>query len=68
MRVMEGSEGEQDRTIAGKLIYSLPSKGVDGIIPGFTELPLLLGKEMESDDIVNPARFVAEASVKYAIE
>ena len=66
-RVMEGRDDENDRALMLEAIGQLRSKNVDGIIPGCTEIPLLLGKEMDSDDLVNPAQLLAEAAVKYAI-
>ena len=66
-RVMEGRDDENDRALMLEAIGQLRSKNVDGIISGCTEIPLLLGKEMDSDDLVNPAQLLAEAAVKYAI-
>jgi aspartate racemase len=66
-RVMEGRDDENDRAIMLKAITDLRDKKVDGIIPGCTEIPLLLGKEMDAPDLVNPAQLLAEAAVKYAL-
>jgi len=66
-RVMEGRDDEDDRAIILEAIQELRNKKVDGIIPGCTEIPLLLGKEMNADDLVNPAQLLAEAAVKYAL-
>jgi len=66
-RVMEGRDDENDRALMLEALGQLRSKNVDGIIPGCTEIPLLLDKEMDSDDLVNPAQLLAEAAVKYAI-
>ena len=66
-RVMEGRDDENDRAIVLKAITDLRNKKVDGIIPGCTEIPLLLGKEMDASDLVNPAQLLAEAAVKYAL-
>ena len=66
-RVMEGRDDEIDRSIMLEAVNELRNKKVDGIIPGCTEIPLLLGKEMEADDLVNPAQLLAEAAVKYAL-
>jgi len=67
VRVMEGRDDENDRALMLEALGQLRSKNVDGIIPGCTEIPLLLDKEMDSDDLVNPAQLLAEAAVKYAI-
>ncbi len=66
-RVMEGRDDENDRAIMLEALSELRSKKVDGIIPGCTEIPLLLGKEIDAIDLVNPAQLLAEAAVKYAL-
>jgi len=66
-RVMEGRDDENDRAIMLEAVTELRNKKVDGIIPGCTEIPLLLGKEMEAVDLINPAQLLAEAAVKYAM-
>lgn len=66
-RVMEGRDDENDRAIMFEALLELRSKKVDGIIPGCTEIPLLLGREMDAVDLVNPAQLLAEAAVKYAV-
>jgi len=49
-RVMEGRDDDTDRAIISEAIGELRNKKVDGIIPGCTEIPLLLGKEAEAVD------------------
>lgn len=66
-RVMEGRDDENDKAVMLEAVRELRSKKVDGIIPGCTEIPLLLGKEMDAADLVNPAQLLAEAAVKYAL-
>ena len=66
-RVMEGRDDENDRAIMLEAISELRSKKVDGIIPGCTEIPLVIGKEIDAIDLVNPAQLLAEAAVKYAL-
>jgi aspartate racemase len=66
-RVMEGRDDEHDRSILIEAIQDLRDKKVDGIIPGCTEIPLLLAKEMDADDLVNPAQLLAEEAIKYAV-
>lgn len=66
-RVMEGRDDETDRATMLEAINELRNKKVDGIIPGCTEIPLLLGKEMDATDLVNPAQLLAEAAVRYAL-
>lgn len=66
-RVMEGRDDENDRAIILHAINELRNKKVDGIIPGCTEIPLLLGKEMNAVDLINPAQLLAEAAIKRAL-
>ena len=66
-RVMEGRDDDTDRAIISEAISELRNKKVDGIIPGCTEIPLLLGNEAEAVDLVNPAQLLAEAAIKYAL-
>jgi aspartate racemase len=66
-RVMEGRDDENDRAIMMEAITELRNKKVDGIIPGCTEIPLLLGKEMGAVDLINPAQLLAEAAVQYSL-
>lgn len=42
----------------------LRSRGVDGIILGCTELPLLLEADLADADLLNPGALLAEASVR----
>jgi len=39
---------------------------VDGVVLGCTEIPLLLGEDAESTDLVNPVALLAEAAVRLA--
>lgn len=66
-KVMEGRDGPEDVELVRKAIAHLRSKKVDGIILGCTELPLLLGKEADGPDFINPSQVLAEAAVRRAI-
>ena len=66
-RVMEGHEDEADHAIVIEAINQLRNKNVDGIIPGCTEIPLLLKEDMDAPDILNPAQLVAEAAIKFSL-
>jgi len=66
-RVMEGRDDENDRLMMLEAVSEVRNKKVDGIIPGCTEIPLLLGKDMEAVDLINPAQLLAEAAVQYAL-
>jgi aspartate racemase len=67
MKVMEGREDEASASVALEAVDALRARKLDGIILGCTEIPLLLGKNAVSDDLLNPAELLAEAAVNYAI-
>lgn len=64
-KVMEGRDDAESRAIALQAVSNLREKGVDGVILGCTEIPLLLDK---ADDLINPAQLLAETAVRYASE
>jgi aspartate racemase len=66
-RVMEGREDETDRAVAMEAITQLRNKKVDGIIPGCTEIPFLLGENMRASDLLNPVQLLAEATVRFCL-
>lgn len=65
--LMEGHADEKARKVVLGAVELLRSKGVDGIILGCTELPLLLGKYSQAPDLINPAELLAQAAVRKAI-
>jgi aspartate racemase len=60
-------EGRTTDRAAHDALETLRGRGVDGIIPGCTEIPLLLGADMDAPDLVNPVQLLAEAAVKFAV-
>lgn len=68
MALMEGRSGREEAEAASQAVEALRGKGVDGIILGCTEIPLLLGDATNAPDLINPAALLAEAAVKYALE
>ena len=66
--VMEGRMPADSVALAAEAVDTLRSPGVDGVILGCTELPLLLGTTAEGSDLINPAQLLAEAAVRYAME
>lgn len=64
-QVMAGLDDANSRAIAQQAVNNLREKGVDGIILGCTEIPLLLAA---ADDLINPAQLLAETAVSYASE
>jgi len=66
--LMAGQEDASSRAVALEAVETLRKRNVDGIILGCTEIPLLLGKQAEAPDLINPAWLLAEAAVKYAME
>jgi aspartate/glutamate racemase len=65
--VMEGREGAVETGHALAAVAALRAAGVDGIILGCTEIPLLVGKDGEAADLINPAALLAEAAVRLAL-
>jgi aspartate racemase len=66
--VMEGAEGAAERAVARDAVGALRGAGVDGVVLGCTEIPLLLGEASEDADLVNPLALLAEATVRLAME
>lgn len=62
-----GQAGPADSAAVSWAVESLRGRGVDGIILGCTELPLLLGEAAGAPDLINPAALLAEAAVRRAI-
>ncbi|HEY5745777.1 MAG TPA: amino acid racemase [Chryseolinea sp.] len=67
MRVMEGRDTAEDHAIALEVVYQLRNQNVDGIIPGCTEIPLLLKENLDDIGFVHPIQLLAEAAVKQAM-
>ena len=68
LALMEGRETDAFRQLAHDAIAALRGRGVDGIILGCTEIPLLLGAAADAPDLLNPAQLLAEAAVAKAIK
>jgi aspartate racemase len=66
--VMEGRANKASASVTSEAVYQLFRRGVDGVVLGCTELPLLLGAAAEVSTLVNPAQLVAEAALRRAIE
>ena len=67
MRVMEGRDDAGDKTVVKMIIDEFRAREVDGIIPGCTEIPLMLGEHMNSPDLIDPAKLLAAAAVKHSM-
>jgi aspartate racemase len=68
LALMAGEAGPEGKTTAQEAVDTLRATGVDGVILGCTEIPLLLGNASEAPDLINPAPLLAEAAVRFAIE
>ncbi len=64
----EGRDGPETVRTAMEAVAELRGREVDWIILGCTEIPLLLGKETNAPDLINPAQLLAEAAVRHATE
>jgi aspartate racemase len=65
--VMEGTVGAPERAAAERAIVALREEGVDGIILGCTEIPLLLADVDGDPGLINPAQLLAETAVEMAL-
>ena len=65
--VMEGRDDKADTVAALDAVATLRARGVDSVVLGCTEIPLLLGDEGEAADLINPAALLAEAAVRLAM-
>lgn len=68
MQVMDGSNDAESTAAARQAVTALRSQGVQGIILGCTEIPLLLEADLGDVDLINPGALLAEAAVRHAIE
>ena len=66
LRLMEGRPPEGSPAL--EAIDALRSRGVDGVVLGCTEIPLLLERHSEAQDLVNPLQILARAAVLRALE
>jgi aspartate racemase len=64
--VMAGQVDASGRRQAEDAVATLRRRGVDGVILGCSELPLILGEKAEAADLVNPIALLAEAAVERA--
>jgi aspartate racemase len=65
--VMEGRNGGTETDAARSAVAMLRAAPVDGVVLGCTEIPLLLGDEAETKDLVSPLALLAEAAVRLAV-
>lgn len=66
--VSSGDDGPAESAVAREAVDYLRERGVDGVILGCTEIPLLLGPDADAPDLINPLALLAEAAVKHAME
>jgi aspartate racemase len=65
--VMEGRDDKADAEAARDAVGMLRTRGVDRVLLGCTEIPLLLRDDGEAPDLINPAALLADAAVRHAI-
>jgi aspartate racemase len=64
--VMEGRAGAAEVQAARDAVETLRAARVDGVLLGCTEIPLLLGRDAEKRDLVDPLALLADAAVRRA--
>ncbi len=67
LQVMDGSNDVQSTEAARRAVATLRKRGVEGIILGCTEIPLLLEADLDDADLLNPGALLAVAAVRYAL-
>lgn len=67
MRMQEGRANAEDTQAVRDAVDYLRARQVNGIILGCTELPLLLHTYADAPDLINPAQFLSEAAIRYAL-
>lgn len=65
---MAGQTTAEHRALAGEAVEIMRARGVEAIILGCTEIPLLLGDDAQAPDLINPLWLLADAAVRHAIE
>lgn len=66
-QLMEGRDTPGSATVARDAVAALRKRGVDGVILGCTEIPLLLREAGDAPDLINPTQMIAERAVKAAM-
>ena len=66
-RLMSGETGYELGAVAREAVASLRSQGVDGVILGCTEIPLLLAEDSVAPDLVNPMDYFINVVLDRAI-
>jgi aspartate racemase len=67
-RLMEGRDDAESAAAAQGAVATLRARGVDGVILGCTEIPLLLRESADAADLINPAQLLSEAAVRAAVQ
>jgi aspartate/glutamate racemase len=67
-RLMEGRDDAESAAAARGAVATLRARGVDGVILGCTEIPLLLRESADAADLINPAELLSEAAVRAAVK
>lgn len=67
LQVMDGSNDAESTEQARRAVMALRSRGVEGIILGCTEIPLLLAADLGDADLLNPGALLAETAVQESI-
>jgi aspartate racemase len=67
LSVNEGRRGPEGQAAAHEAVAYLRTQGVEAIILGCTEIPLLLGTEGQASDLIDPLQLLAEAAVQRAM-
>jgi aspartate/glutamate racemase len=64
---MEGRDDAESAAVARGAVAALRESGVDGVVLGCTEIPLLLRESADGADLINSAQLLAESAVRTAL-
>ena len=67
-QLMEGRDNAESAAAAREAVAALRARGVEGVILGCTEIPLLLREPADEADLINPSQLLAEATVRAALK
>ena len=67
-QLMEGRDNAESAAAAREAVAALRARGVEGVILGCTEIPLLLRESADEADLINPSQLLAEVTVRAALK
>lgn len=66
-KIQQGTPAEELEGVGQEAVEYLRNQGADAIILGCTEIPILLGPDVDAPDIINPSQLLAGAAIEKAM-